>query len=315
MLRQARPDVDIARWTEPEFLALARGWIDEQLAGHGLAVTGDLEQPHITKWSTVLRVPTSAGPVWFKANDESLKHEAGVTALVAARQPAKVPPLLAADLDHGWMLMADAGRRLREVLPEDGSMDRWLGALRSVAEIQIDCEDSVDELLALGVPDMRLTTLPEAYDRLAHELDLEPRFRAATPYVEELCDRLAPYGIRETVQHDDLHDGQVYVKDGTDLIMDWGDVCVSHPFFTLSVALEGVIAWGLDDVEDSVDTAPFRDAYLAPYAAAYPSLSSDDLEAAVDAALRLGWACRFVNGLVPGDDPGPRLRMFLDGRA
>jgi len=34
----------------------------------------------------------------------------------------------------------------------------------------------------------------------------------------------------------------------------------------------------------------------------------------VDAALRLGWVCRFVNGLVPGDDPGARLRMFLDGR-
>ncbi len=173
----------------------------------------------------------------------------------------------------------------------------------------------MDELLALGVPDMRLATLPEAYDRLAAELELEPRFRAATSYVQELCDQLAAFGIRETLQHDDLHDGQVFVKDGTDLVMDWGDACISHPFFTLSVTLEGVISWGLDDVEDSVDIAPFRDAYLAPYAAAYPSLSRDDLLAAVDVALRLGWASRFINGLVPGDDPGPRLRMFLDGRA
>jgi hypothetical protein len=306
--------MDLARWTEPDFLDPARQWIDEQLAAHGLAVTGEVEQPHIVKWSTVLRVPTAGGAVWFKANDQSLRHEAGVTALLAARHPANVPPLLAADVDRGWMLMADAGRRLREVLPEEGSLDRWLGVLRSVAEIQLACEDSVDELLALGVPDMRLATLPEGYDRLVRQLDLQPRFRAATPYVQELCDRLAAFGIRETLQHDDLHDGQVYVKDGADLVMDWGDACVSHPFFTLSVTLEGVIAWGLDDVEDSVDTAPFRDAYLEPYAAAYPSLSTDDLHAAVDAALRLGWACRFVNGLVPGDDPGARLRMFLDGR-
>jgi hypothetical protein len=52
-------------------------------------------------------------------------------------------------------------------------------------------------------------------------------------------------------------------------LMDWGDACISHPFFTLSVTLEGVIAWGLDDVEGSVDTAPFRDAYLAPFADRY----------------------------------------------
>lgn len=307
--------MDAARWTEPAFLDPAHAWIVEQLAGLGLAVTGELEQPHVMRWSTVIRVPTADGPVWFKANDGSLRHEAAVTALLASRHPGNVPPLLAADVDRGWMLMADAGRRLREVLPEEGSLDRWLGVLRTVAEIQLACEDAVDELLAMGVPDRRLATLPDAYDRLASELRIEPRFRAATPYVRELCDRLAAFGIRETLQHDDLHDAQVYVKDGVDLVMDWGDACVSHPFFTLSVTLEGVISWGLDDVEDSVDTGPFRDAYLAPYAAAYPELGRDDLLAAVEAALRLGWACRFVNGLVPGDDPGPRLRMFLDGRA
>ncbi|KAA1425733.1 phosphotransferase [Nocardioides antri] len=307
--------MDAARWTDPVFLEPARSWIDEQLAGLGLAVTGEVEQPHVTRWSTVLKVPTATGPVWFKANDGSMRHEAGVTALLSARHPASVPPLLAADIERGWMLMADAGRRLREVLPEEGSLDRWLGVLRTVAEIQLACEDAVDELLELGVPDRRLATLPAAYERLAHELDLEQRFRAATPYVQDLCERLAGFGIRETLQHDDLHDAQVYVKDGVDLVMDWGDACISHPFFTLSVTLEGMIAWGLDDVEGSVDTAPFRDAYLAPYAAAYPRLTRADLLAAVDAALRLGWACRFVNGLVPGEDPGPRLRMFLDGRA
>lgn len=307
--------MDPAHWTDPSFLQPARDWVDEQLAGLGLSVIGEVEQTHVTKWSTVLRVPTATGLVWFKATEDSLKHEAGVTAFVAARRPADVPPLLAADLGRGWMLMADAGRRLTEVLSEDGSLDRWLPVLRTVAEIQLACEEAVDELLALGVPDLRLATLAEAYDRLAHELDLEPRFRAATSYVQELCDRLAGFGIRETLQHDDLHDGQVYVHGDRQLVMDWGDACVSHPFFTLSVTLEGVIAWGLDDEEDSIDTGPFRDAYLAPYAAAYPDLTRTDLLGAVDAALRLGWACRFVNGYVPGDDPGPRLRMFLDGRA
>ena len=84
--------------------------------------------------------------------------------------------------------------------------------------------------------------------------------------MRELADELAAYGLPELLQHDDLHDGQVFVRDGRHLLMDWGDACISHPFFTLSVTLEGVIAWGLDDEEDSEDIAPYRDAYLEPFA-------------------------------------------------
>ena len=62
--------------------------------------------------------------------------------------------------------------------------------------------------------------------------------------------------------------------------------------------------------EDSEDTGPFRDAYLARS----PLGSPADLDAAWRPALRLGWVCRAVNGHVPGDD-GRRTRgsMFLDG--
>ena len=265
----------------------------------------------------MLRVPTGVGPVWFKANDGSLRHEAGIVSLLADRAPERVPPLLAADPERGWMLMADAGRRLREVLAEDRSLDRWFDVLGVVARIQLSCQDLVPQLLDLGVPDRRLATLPDAYDRLVAGLDVEPRFRVAAPYVAELCDRLAACGIAETLQHDDLHDGQVFVRDGRNLVMDWGDACVSHPFFALSVTLEGVIACGLDDVENSVDTGPFRDAFLAPYAVAYPDLAPMELLTATNIATRLGWVCRAVNGHVPGDD-GPtrtRLGMFLNDQA
>ena len=132
--------------------------------------------------------------------------------------------------------------------------------------------------------------------------------------VRELCEELAGYGLPETIQHDDFHDGQVFVRDGRYLLLDWGDACVSHPFFTLSVTLEGQLAWGLDDVEDSVEVGPFRDAYLAPFARI---AENADLEAASETALRLGWVCRAVNGHLPSRkraDTHMRLRMFLDGR-
>ena len=58
----------------------------------------------------------------------------------------------------------------------------------------------------------------------------------------------------------------VYARYGRYLILDWGDACVSHPFFSMSVTVEGVVGWGADDLQGSVDIAPFRDAYLAPFA-------------------------------------------------
>ena len=53
--------------------------------------------------------------------------------------------------------------------------------------------------------------------------------------------------------------------------------------------LEGVIGWGVDDVEGSADIGPYRDAYLEPFTA---FASKPELDSALDAALRLGWVCR-----------------------
>jgi hypothetical protein len=305
-------DITSPSWQDPHWLETAHVWIEAQLAGIGLARAGEIEQPHVYPWSTVLKIPTSSGAVWFKANSDSLRHEAGLVNLLASRRPDCIPPLLASDVETGWMLMSDAGEQLRSVIPRERSLDRWLEVLRLSAEVQLDLSDAVEELLALGVPDMRLATLPQNYEQLMDQIGAEQRFRDAAAWVDDLCSRLAAYGIPETIQHDDLHDGQVFVRDGRTLMLDWGDGCVSHPFFTLSVSLEGVIAWGLDDVENSADTRPFRDAYLAPYRQRYDG----DLVAACDLALRLGWACRAVNGHIPGDNDKTitRLKMFVDGR-
>jgi hypothetical protein len=300
-----------SRWRDPVWLAGAHDWIEGELTRVGLRRTGELEQPHVYPWSTVLRVPTAQGDVWFKANDDSLRHEAALVTLLSARRPDCVPPLLGADLERGWMLMADAGTPLRRLQAEERDLGRWLDVLPLYAGLQLELAGDVDELLAAGVPDLRLATLPDAYERFVAEVDVEERFRAASPRVAELCAQLVSYGIPETIQHDDLHDGQVFVREGRYLLMDWGDACVSHPFCTLSVTLEGVLAWGVDDVQSSVETTPFRDAYLAPWARELDG----DLVAACEVAVRLGWAARAVNGHFPGEEAATqaRLRMFLDG--
>ena len=303
------------RWRDPGFLDEAHTWIAERLAEQGCSVVGPVEQPHVTDWSTVMRVPTDAGVVWFKANDETMRHEAAVTALVAPLSAGRVPTPLASDPSTGWLLLADAGPRLRDVIPEERSLERWYDVLEAYARIQVACEDQVDALLAAGLPDRRLPTLPAAYDDLLAQLDdVDPRL-PDTAAIADLCDRLAAFGIRETLQHDDLHDGQVFLGAGVHQVLDWGDACVSHPFFTLAVTLEGVIAWGVDDEEGSEDLEPHLAAYLRPYAERYP-LTDAELREAARLAMRLGWVCRAINGALP-QDPGQthtRLRMFLDAR-
>ncbi|MDO9454747.1 phosphotransferase, partial [Nocardioides sp.] len=268
------------RWTDPVWLAGAHAWIDARLADLGRPRTGEIEQPHVRTWGTVMRVPTADGTVWFKAPEDALRHEAAVHAVVAARRPDRVPPLLAVDASQGWMLSADAGRRLREVVEEERSLARWHDVLGACAEIQLACEPDVPALLAAGVPHRPLATLAADYAAFVARVEVEPRFRDAAGTVAEMATRLASYGITETVQHDDLHDGQVFVPPARSsaaphLILDWGDACVTHPFFTLSVTLLGVVSFGVDDVTGSEDTAPFRDSYLAPYAAAQGATVAD----------------------------------------
>jgi hypothetical protein len=265
-------------WTDPAWLAEARAWIEAQ----GVELTGPVEQPHVRPWSTALRLPTTEGVLWFKANHPSLAHEAAVVSIISRRRPDLMPALLAADLESGWMLMRDGGERLREVIRRERDLSRWLDLLPRYAELQIDLVGDADELAAVGTPDRRLDALPESLGPLGLSAEQAAR-------VLDWCERLGAHGIPETIQHDDFHDGQIFVRDGAYLFFDWGDACVSHPFCTLAVTLEGVLRWGLDDVEDSVDIAPFRDAYLEPFERYAPHA---ELVEAVEIAFRLGWISR-----------------------
>ena len=242
-----------------------------RLAALDIRPTGDIEQPHVRPWSTVMRVPTSAGDLWFKANVPALAYEAGVVGVLARTRPDLVPELAAVDLERGWMLMGDGGERLRELVVRENDLGRWLDVLPLYGELQLSTASQADELVALGAPDRRLTVLQAQYEQLIEDLeDLSAgerdRLRARVPEVAEMCRHLSTVAIPETVQHDDLHDAQVFVREGRYLFFDWGDSCVSHPFFSMSVTLEGQLAWGLDDIEGSVDITPFRDAYLRPFA-------------------------------------------------
>jgi len=270
-----------------------------------------------------MRAPTDLGTRWFKANIPRLAYEAQVVQLIAREQPRAGPELLGIDAERGWMLTADGGTRLRELIADEMDFGRWLEVLPVYAQLQRDMARFADELIAAGVPDRRLALLPLQFEQLLDtDLGLADdelrRMRELVPWVKDACAELSELRIPETIQHDDLHDGQVFLGDGRYLIADWNDACVTHPFFTMSVTLEGQLQWGFDDVEGSVDVEPFKDAYLEPFTGDAPR---SQLTSAMRSALRLGWICRgltYASALQPPDvdadpeAPAVRLRLFLE---
>ncbi len=261
-------------WNRSAWLEEATAWIRERVD-----VTGEIDQFHVRWWSTVLRVPTAEGDLFFKAVAPVHGFEAGLTARLYELQPKRVTEVVAVDAERGWFLMRDAGIRLRELVESPADLDHWERLLPDYARLQIEVTPHAQELLDFGTPDHRLAVLPQQLRDLA---ETEPRALEALPRFEEMCQRLAEAGIPETIQHDDLHDGQIFYRDGRYLFFDWGDSCVSHPFHSLTVILRSV-AWKLDLQPGGPELARLRDAYLEPFGA------SSDL---ADLAYRTGTIAR-----------------------
>ena len=151
------------RWLDPSWRAEAEEWIRERVG-----VTGSIEQSHVYPWSTVLRVPTAAGPLWFKATTPEVHgFEQRLTEILAETCPDRVTELVEIDHDRAWMLMRDGGTRLRELEPADLTL--WERILPRYAELQIAMTPRADELLALGVPDMRPAGIPDAFEELLED--------------------------------------------------------------------------------------------------------------------------------------------------
>jgi hypothetical protein len=216
----------------------------------GREITGEIAQPHVRPWSTVFRAPARGGAVFLKCCGPSQAHEPGLTALLVRYRPGDVPALLARHPSEDWMLLADGGKKVRELFAGRDLLREWARVLPRYAELQIAMLGKEREILATGTPDARLERLPEivlrvlddhavtrrpGFDRVS--ADDERRIRAAVRRMRERATEVAALGIGATVEHDDLHDANVLVRRGRTVIFDWGDACLAHPFLSLTIAL------------------------------------------------------------------------------
>lgn len=195
---------------------------DEWIRQH-VTPLGSIEPPRVRPWSTVARLRTTDGIVWFKACAPVQDFEPRLTAQLFHRWPDRMPRVLGLDEGRAWLLLADAGTPVSE---RNNSPETWLHALPAYAELQRGETHEADAHLAHGVPDLRVERLPAGYAGLfARYLpisaDARNTLRAFEPTFALLCEELAAHRVPASVQHDDLHHNNLYV-DGDDVAFSTG---------------------------------------------------------------------------------------------
>jgi hypothetical protein len=242
-------------------------------------VTGEITQPHIRPWSTAFRIPTDMGVAWCKASGPGPAYEGPL--LAAFDRRGVRGPLLpfATDPGRALILAPDGGPTMRDTRADgngDHDLEAWARILRGYARLQRSTEAWAEDLVALGVPDMRpdrLVAVLEAFiadDGIWARTDAEDRdaARAARrrlpgllPVIAGLVDELAAVGIPATIQHDDLHGGNILVGPAGDRVFDWGDASVAHPFMTLTTTLNS-IEYRTELDQHGPELGRLRDVYL-----------------------------------------------------
>jgi hypothetical protein len=242
-------------WGEPGWLDRAIGWIDEQVER-----TGEVELERTRPWSAVARVPCAEGLVWFKESPPAHAFEPALTALLARQRPDAVPEVVASEGPR--LLTRDVGPRLRELLDAGATEPRWEDTLALWAEQQLAFAPLVDHALAVGTPDERPAQLPALYAELPGSGDLYDAVVDAAAALED--------GIPPTVAHQEAHDGNVFVRDGQPVLIDWAESSVTHPFVGPLLALRSATErHGYEPGSREVER--LRDAYLEPFTSFTPA--------------------------------------------
>jgi aminoglycoside phosphotransferase (APT) family kinase protein len=301
--RERGPMPNDPPWAIPGWFDRVTRWTLDRMAEQGLAPLGLPVLVQAWGISMVLRVPSSQGDVYLKCASPVFRTETALTALLAADAPGLVTPVIAIDVDEGWLLMRDLGGPPLGASPPEA----WAPGLEVLATLQRRWADRTEVLIEAGAPvrsmDDLVRDLPAYVDREPLRSELRPSERAAwiaaLPGFAAACTRLQALGPAPTLSHGDFHPWNVAASAGGPRIFDWSDTAIAHPFLDLAV-----YATRTDDI---AARRAIRDAYLARWSDA---MSATDLAEAGDLAIVVGTLyqvesyTRMLIGLDPDDRGG-----------
>jgi hypothetical protein len=247
-------------------------WIVDRLKNLIPGQDERLDPISIEPFRGLLKVRTSDGLFYFKALRNVHRHEQKLTCLLARLHPAKLPEVICADNEKGWLLLRDVGGNLLHDLYE---IHYFKEAISSFAQLQIECIKHADALLACGCPDYRLESLAlnmktffeylstwgannEEADDIRKQIDLPILIKR----LAERCAQVKKENIPPTLCRGDLNLGNVFVRHGQYVFIDWAEGYVGHPFFT---PLEYFNIVKRDRGIETANVPALRAAYLKPW--------------------------------------------------
>lgn len=317
-----------AKWFQFNYYNRVEDWVRSEVEKAGLSLTGNMEQVKASDFCLIQRVPTNKGDLYFKATGFAAKHEGVLSKHMDEKYPGKSVGVFATHETESWFLMRDVeGEALRALKDKE----LWQRAIREYAELQIAELEDVDKLLQIGVPDRRMPALKEEIRQhlagmCATGLSAEEteQVMGLLPELMEMCDELDSI-LPASIEHGDLHSNNMRLVRGDLVFFDWGDACVSHPFFSTRVfwnSLDDLIEgeWTESKWLEMVDE--FRPYYLAPWTKFAPI---EKLERALRISDELGCVQRALSWylyLTPNREnkaesykrPSQWLQVFLEHR-
>ncbi|CUR54389.1 conserved hypothetical protein [metagenome] len=283
-----------AHWTTTAHRDEVWDWCSEALGPVFGRITG-MQQTKLRPWSSIWRVETVETGFYFKVNCPAQAFEAGVVAELGALAPDQVVPVVALDRVTGFLLTPDQGPVLAESGGDD--LDVWCRVAREGALLQRAVLPGIGRLEAAGltrlVPADAEEYLTDLIDRWARLDSADPRHLAVDdaarlsrllPELRRWVDRVSELGLPITLNHNDLHEHNVFDVDGRLRFFDFGDALLTEPLQVLLIPL--------NLLRDRLDCGP-DDPRLVDVAGAALEVWSDlaplaDLRAALPAALQLG---------------------------
>jgi hypothetical protein len=199
-------------------------------------------------------VPTGDGLLWFKENPAGNAFEPELTALVSGLRPDATPEVVAHEGPR--LLTRHVGPRLRDAYDAGATEPSWEDVLGLYGEVHADLVSAADKALALGTPDERPERLPDLYEELAGRDAWYDRVVEAAGALGESV----PVGV----VHQEAHDGNVFVRGGRPVFIDWAEASVTHPFLGPLLPLRfATERRGYEPGSREVER--LRDAYLEPF--------------------------------------------------
>jgi hypothetical protein len=291
---------DTAPWNTEAWREQATSWLDQALADAGMERTSVVTQPHLEPWSTVLTTTTTNGRVWLKAMVEGTRFEIPLYDELVRIAPDHVLNPIASDRERGWLLLPDGGPSFADRFIGDDLVAAMVTALPQYASVQIALSDSTENLLEMGLIDLRPPGLADRYRQTVARFE----GTAIGGFLERMeadylgwCDVVRASPLPATLDHNDLHPWNILGVETAPnggatpaIIYDWGDSVVADPLGSAAIPISRVRKMtGLD--EDSPEALRMRDAHLEPFT---DIAERSDLIEMFDASCRLAKATRSV---------------------